>query len=60
MKVKIGTPVIATPSRNPIEVHGRYHGKREESSGLWIDVNIAPKGKPAQIKSFRPAQVRPA
>lgn len=57
---KIGAAVIATTSRSAIKVEGRFAGSRTEPSGLWFDVNIAPKGKKAEIKSFRPAQVVPA
>ena len=60
MKLKIGTPVIVTPSRNGQPVQGRFNGSRVEPSGQWIDVNFAPKGKPAQVKAYRPAQVQAA
>lgn len=55
--IKIGAAVVATTSRSAIKFAGRFAGSRKEPSGLWVDVNVAPKGKPAQIKSFRPAQV---
>lgn len=57
-KFKQGQSVVAQPGRGEA-LNGRYAGTRNTESGAWIDVNMAPKGKPSQIKSFRPAQVKP-
>lgn len=58
-KFKQGQEVIGT-SANGNETKGRYAGTRGTHRGLWIDINIAPKGKPADLKGYRPKAVRAA
>lgn len=53
--IKIGAEVRCTPAIGQA-VTGRVVGRREKF-GQWIDVNVAPKGKPKEIKSFRPGSV---
>lgn len=57
---KINSPVKDT--RNGKE--GRYAGLDDrgpgKGKGLWLKVNFAPKGKPAEIKTIRPAYVAAA
>lgn len=59
MKLKLNQHVVVKPGRGE-PLSGRYAGTRTTESGAWVDVNVAPKGKQAQIKSFRPAQVNAA
>lgn len=58
VKFKPGQVVIGTAA-NGNETTGRFAGYREER-GPWVDINIAPKGKPAQLKGYRPKAVRAA
>lgn len=63
VKFKQGMPVKATGSRQTTLL-GRVAKVRDEGPGqgrgVWIDVNVAPKGKPSQIKSYRAKAVVPA
>ncbi|AXY83328.1 hypothetical protein [Acidovorax phage ACPWH] len=61
IKFKQGQAVIATSSRNGIKTPGRFWSRSTaEGTGEWIEVNTAEKGKPAEIKRYRPKQVSPA
>ena len=55
--MKLGTTVRATSGRGPV-VEGRFAGEDfDVRGGKWIKVNVAPKGKPAVIKRYRPKAV---
>ena len=58
VKFKPGQEVIGTAT-NGNETRGRFAGYRDER-GPWVDINVAPKGKPAQLKGYRPKAVRAA
>lgn len=58
VKFKPGQAVIGTAASGK-ETTGCFAGYREER-GQWIDINIAPKGKPAELKGYRPKAVRAA
>ena len=58
VKFKPGQVVIGTAASGK-ETTGRFAGYREER-GQWIDINIAPQGKPAQLTGYRPKAVRAA
>lgn len=59
VKFKLGQEVIGT-SATGAETKGRYAATRDTHRGLWIDINISPKGKPAVLKGYRPKAVRAA
>lgn len=55
--MKLGTTVKATSARGTV-VEGRFAGEDfDVRGGKWIKVNVAPKGKPAVIKKYRPKAV---
>jgi hypothetical protein len=63
VKLKMNTPVRVTSSRGePRE--GRYAGTIDkgpgQGGGTYVQVNFAPKGKPADIRLARPKNVQPA
>lgn len=61
-KLKLGQAVRATAAGGAV-TEGRYAGtvdvtrKDGKPGGVMVRVNIAPKGKPAEYKSYRPKAV---
>lgn len=55
--LKIGAHV---EYRHPsgVMVQGRVDGNDVKTNGVWVAVNIAPKGKNRVLKHFRPTQLR--
>lgn len=59
VKLKPGQDVQVRSTRTGVKTKGRFVGKTtlDNSPGEWLKVNFAPKGKPAEIKHYRSAQV---
>ena len=59
IKVKIGEPIKFRGTRTGLVTEGRFAGrtKVEGANGEWFKVNIAAKGKPAEIKLARASQI---
>lgn len=43
---------------NGIPASGRIVSKDEQSNGIWISINTAPKGATKSIVKVRPAQIQ--
>lgn len=58
-KCKIGEPIKFRGTRTGLVTEGRFAGRttRPGSKGDWYQVNIAPKGKPAEMKLARLSQI---
>lgn len=56
--MKKGTQVEFT-RRNGERAVGRYNGVTKRANGSWAEVNLAPKGRPAQVALVRPSQLAP-
>lgn len=58
-KCKIGEPIKFRGTRTGLVTEGRFAGRttRPGSNGDWYQVNIAPKGKPAELKLARLSQI---
>lgn len=59
VKYKPGQAVIGVSGHGQ-KTSGRFAGVEVNASGAWVMVNIAPKGKPAEIKRYRPKAVSAA
>lgn len=59
LKIKVGQDVKVRSTRTGELSIGRFAGKTklDKSPGEWLKVNVAPKGKPSEIKHYRSAQV---
>lgn len=58
--MKLGQEVKAKAARGAFTT-GRYASKSVDGRGsTWLKVNVAPKGKPAVVKLYRPSQVTEA
>lgn len=54
--LKIGQRV-SCPNRSGKRYEGRVDGNDVKSNGVWVAVNIAPKGKNRVLKHFYPSQL---
>ena len=59
VKYKPGQAVVGTSGHGQ-KTNGRFAGVEVNASGAWVMVNIAAKGKPAEIKRYRPKAVSAA
>lgn len=59
VKYKPGQALIGT-SGHGHKTSGRFAGVEVNASGAWVMLNIAPKGKSAEIKRYRPKAVSAA
>lgn len=60
INLKRGQAVIATSSRNAVEIPGRFSQVIPTPRGAWLEVNVAEKGKTQMLRRYRPSQVRAA
>lgn len=62
VKLKQNTPVRVSSSRGEPK-DGRFVRTVDKGTGrgggVWLEVNLAPKGKPADLRTVRPANVAP-
>ena len=58
-KLKVGQEVSFKTTRTRIVCTGRYVGVTTlpNAMGEWLQINMAPKGKPSEIKLIRKAQI---
>lgn len=59
VKFKVGQEVVGTSGHGQ-KTKGRFVSMEDTDRGLWVNINVAPKGKPAEIKRYRPKAVSAA
>lgn len=56
-KLKIGQPVRGTSNKGTHR-EGRFAGRKTDGlRGVWLEINVAPKGEKAKVFKYRESQV---